>query len=798
MSMAVAWLLFPLLLVALCVGSGLLVERIAAIDLPGALLPSVGLATIVVIAVLTTFREDTAEFATAAVMIVAIAGYATSVDRVRRLRLDAWAVAAAAAVYVVSAAPVVLSGRPSFLGYFFLNDTAVHFALMDHLLVHGREVSGLAPGAFGGIVTGYINTGYPLGSQAALGAVRPLVAQDVAWIFQPYLAVLMALTAAALYQVLSRMVVERPFRALIAFVAAQPGLVYAYYLSASIKEIATIWIMVVTVGVVLAALGRPHGIRRVVPVIIVAAAGLGILNLAIAAWVALPLAVFLGVVLWQQRRTGRRERIATVAVLIVVGGVMAFPAIETASSFFAVAGSVLTTKTELGHLVRPIEWWQILGIWPRGDFRFQLAAHQQVAFALMGIAIGGFVLGALLLVRRYSVGPLILLVTALAAALFLTRLGSPYANAKTLTIASPAIVLTALLGAVALRSAGRRIEASLLAAVITGGVLWTNALAYHNANLAPRDRFAELSRIDNRFAGQGPSFYNQSDEFAVHFLRKTQPWNPPLVTPVRRPDLPPRNSGSDSLRFPYDTDELDPSYLQRFPLLVLGRSPLASRPPADYRLVYRGRYYEVWRRAAAEPRVIAHLPLGSSTSAAAVPSCATLRRLAARAVRDKARLAYVERVELPMFVPTAGRRPADWGLVEGEPLSVIPRFTSGSVAGPIEVPVPADYMVWIQGTFDRGLPVYVNGRRLGTAGPWQLGPPGQFISVGRLRLGPGRADIRIYRPGDNLSPGDGGTNRYLGPLVLQPPSDVRGVRYLEPRRVSQLCGKRLDWVEIVL
>src|SRR4051794_2637053 len=115
MSMAVAWLLFPLLVVALCVGSGLLVERIAAIDLPGALLPSVGLATIVVIAVLMTFRGATAGFATAAVVIVAVAGYVTSVGRVRRLRLDLWAVAPAAAVYVVSAAPVVLSGHATFL-----------------------------------------------------------------------------------------------------------------------------------------------------------------------------------------------------------------------------------------------------------------------------------------------------------------------------------------------------------------------------------------------------------------------------------------------------------------------------------------------------------------------------------------------------------------------------------------------------------------------------------------------------------------------------------------------------------
>jgi hypothetical protein len=38
------------------------------------------------------------------------------------------------------------------------------------------------------------------------------------------------------------------------------------------------------------------------------------------------------------------------------------------------------------------------------------------------------------------------------------------------------------------------VEAVVVAAAIAGGVLWSNALAYHEANLAPRDRLAELER----------------------------------------------------------------------------------------------------------------------------------------------------------------------------------------------------------------------------------------------------------------------------------------------------------------
>ena len=46
MTMIVCWLVFPLVLLALTAGCGLLVERIADVDLPGPLLPVIGLAVL--------------------------------------------------------------------------------------------------------------------------------------------------------------------------------------------------------------------------------------------------------------------------------------------------------------------------------------------------------------------------------------------------------------------------------------------------------------------------------------------------------------------------------------------------------------------------------------------------------------------------------------------------------------------------------------------------------------------------------------------------------------------------------
>ena len=74
------------------------------------------------------------------------------------------------------AAPVVLSGNAAFLGYFMLNDAAVHFALIDQLLSHGRDLT--PPAVRLSAIENFSGTDYPIGSQVALGAVRPLIGQD--------------------------------------------------------------------------------------------------------------------------------------------------------------------------------------------------------------------------------------------------------------------------------------------------------------------------------------------------------------------------------------------------------------------------------------------------------------------------------------------------------------------------------------------------------------------------------------------------------------------------------------------
>ena len=120
--------------------------------------------------------------------------------------------------------------------------------------------------------------------------------------------------------------------------------------------------------------------------------------------------------------------------------------------------------------------------------------------ALVVLAAAGGMLWAW---TRRAWGPLLYGGGAVLGAAVLFGLGSPWIGAKALATASPALVLLALAGAAALAARGRR-RGARPRARDRGGVLWSNALAYREVWLAPRERLAELEAIGERYAGAGP------------------------------------------------------------------------------------------------------------------------------------------------------------------------------------------------------------------------------------------------------------------------------------------------------
>ncbi|MGO9956171.1 MAG: hypothetical protein ACLP50_09370 [Solirubrobacteraceae bacterium] len=813
--MFAAWVSFPLVMVVVCLGCGLGVERVSGWRLPGALLPAVGLALVIVAASLTTLSAATAPLTTALVVALALTGYATSQARLRALAPERWATAVAVSTFAVCAAPVVMSGNATFLGYFVNRDSAFHFALVSQLLAHGRDLSAitqLPSSSIAAVLREYLGTSYPTGVDVALGALRPLVGEDVAWIYQPFLAMMMVFGALALYELLRAIVPSRPLVAVCAFIAAESGLAYAFYLEGSIKEIATTMIITTTVVVVLETLRRPLRLRALVPLLIIAVAGLDVYALAAVPWLGVPLAVFAVALVWRRRNLLRRKldvrtAAAGAGAVVALGAVfaaLAAPVISGASTFVTVAGDVLSAQGQLGNLAAPLPKWEMLGIWPSGDFRWLVDPRYAIAYGLIGLALVSAVLGTVWAVRRRAYGPLLLLAGNVIATVFLLSRSSPYAATKVMMIFSITAVLMAMLGAVALYDSGRRAGGWALVGLIAAAVMWTNALGYHDSSVAPQPRLQELAEIGSRFAGQGPAFYNTYDAFAVYFLRNESVTVPDTwgSEPVQRAGLTPRSLATVNVA--WDPNELAPSYLQYFRLLVLGRSPLTSRPPADYRLAYQGRYYDVWQRTSS-PQILEHVALSDGSDPPPAPSCRRIAQLGALAARDRARLAYVTRVSLPTFVPAQAAHPLSWTNTryngEDDPDVLLLSQRAGAVTGTIEVPAPGRYQVWLEGSLSRRIVVRVSGRLVGSV-VHEIGSAGEFLRVGAIDLAAGQQHVTILRPPSGLGPGnivDGyaGTRDLLGPLVLVRDAAPPPVKYLAPGRARALCGRPLEWIEVV-
>src|SRR5215217_645780 len=164
MILVLAWVVFPAVLVMLSLGCGLLVDRLSHRAVEPSLLAPVGFATIVVIGGLATMQPATAPLATPATVAAAVAGLALSRRRLARPGAPWFGASAAAAVFLAYAAPVLLSGHPTFAGYIKLDDSATWMALTDRLVDHGRDITGVPPSTYSATLTYSLAEGYPLGS----------------------------------------------------------------------------------------------------------------------------------------------------------------------------------------------------------------------------------------------------------------------------------------------------------------------------------------------------------------------------------------------------------------------------------------------------------------------------------------------------------------------------------------------------------------------------------------------------------------------------------------------------------
>jgi hypothetical protein len=735
----IAWLALPLLLAALSFGCGLAVEAVTRQRLPSALLAGVGLAAIVVVGTCLTLSDVTAELTAPAVVAMALAGLLLGWRR--RQRPDGWAIAAAAAVFTIYAAPVALSEEATFAGYIKLDDTATWLALTDRVMEHGRSLEGLAPSTYEATLDVNLGDGYPVGAFLPLGVAGELTGTDIAWLIQPYMAFMAALLALALWQLAGPVVRSPRGRAALAFVAAQPALLFGYYLWGGVKEVLAVALAATAAGLLPAAVA---GARR---------------------YRAVPLAVVF------------------TALAGSLTGLFAGRILPPTSS-------PLTDSEAIGSLAGPLDPLQLAGIWPAGDFRFAPAGPVLTDVAIAVVLVGAAV-GLVFSWRRRAWEVLAFCAGGLGIAVAIGIVGSPWAEGKAFAAASVVVPFAAGLGAAALWSRRLRVPALAVCLFLTGGILWSNALAYRDASLAPRDQLAELEEIGERIAGEGPTLMTEYSPYgARHFLRDAEPES---VSELRRRTIPLRNGEEVRKGLSADTDELSLPSLLVYRTLVLHRSPAQSRPPSPYELIWSGETYEVWQRPAGPPPHLRHLPLGSSLDPTGVPRCAEVRALA-RSSPAGGQLLAAERPRPMVLSLRRASYPEAWRAAEpGLPIPA----REGTLVVAARTVAPGDYTVWLRGSMKSEAQLEIDGEEVGRV-RHLLENQGQYVRFGVIPLDRGRHEVELHVDGADLHPGSGDQRSPIGPLTLSlaEAHDARIER--EPAaKATRLCGGRYDWIEVI-
>lgn len=801
MAYVLAVYAFPLLLVGVSVGVGLLIERIAGWSLPALLIAPLGFAGVVGVTQLTTWISPLAPATPWILLAAPLAGLGLSAHAVRA-RWQArragwwWGFAGGVAAYLIAIGPVLMAGRATFPGYLLDTTGSVQLMGAERLVTEGHHWS-VPDSGYGAQLAGYFGNGYPSGAHSAFGGIGALIPVDYLWLYAPYLAAALALTALVLVWIALRSGLAPWAAAVSGCVAAVPALVYAYLLQGSIKEIVVLpFLMLLGARMLLARDLVAGGARSAVPLAVVAAAGWGVIGLAFTPWLGLAVVVVVGFGVPALAGDARR-RIGAIAIRAAVAApaavLLALPTLGPLSRSLRQANAVTTADAaavaDPGNLLRPLLDTQLFGVWLGASHRVD-PQHLRPTYVLIGVVIVAAALGVVWLVRRRNWPVLLWVVTSVLVWLLLTPRATTWSAAKLLVLLSPVILLVAFFGAFG-RLGSRRLEGVALGAAVAFGVLASDALLYHYTGLAPTARFDELREIGIRYADSRRTLTPDFDEYALYLLRDMAPDGPGNARKVE----PWTTVSGDGVAYgaSYDVDALPGEMVDRFDTIVVRRSPLKSRPPSPFRLAWRGLYYDVWRRDPSAPAPLLREPLGAGPLAATRPTC--------RAIGTFVRRAREVGAAQLVVAPRRGTVATDLARVDGSPNVVVDEANaSASFAGPgtlavtLRVPRAGAYRLWAVGNTGRELRARVDGRPVGAVRA-ESGGQGNALQFGEVRLAAGRHRIELVRGGGTLRPGDADPTT-LSVVALEPVADdAMPLRTLALADWRTLCGGRFDWLE---
>ena len=174
MSLILAWVLFPLVLAAVCAGWGAVVELGSGSAVKGVLLIPLGAAAVIIVALLMTEVRAIAQATVPLIAVVALAG----LYLLRSRRPQLWPVLAAVGVLVAYGAAVILSGEATFTGIIKLDDTSTWLDVVDHAWTHLHETNGIPTSTWSITFETDVGPTYPLGAFMLLAVGHTLTGID--------------------------------------------------------------------------------------------------------------------------------------------------------------------------------------------------------------------------------------------------------------------------------------------------------------------------------------------------------------------------------------------------------------------------------------------------------------------------------------------------------------------------------------------------------------------------------------------------------------------------------------------
>ena len=291
-----------------------------------------------------------------------------------------------------------------------------------------------------------------------------------------------------------------------------------------------------------------------------------------------------------------RRALPIVGAILAILALLAVTQLGALGNFLDRLGDVQNTG---GRLDSPISPREVLGVWPRGDFRVDVSGQVGAILAtLVALAAVGY--GAWWWLRRRDLAVPAALAGAALIYLLTRWQGGIHVEAKALAIAAPLVMLLALRALLdpERRTGIARYAVPALAAAFVLGAAASTFLALRVAPVGTTDRVADLREL-GEVVGGDRVLYLVPDRFAPARLEGSRVGSPGGYVPSQ--DIPARRAKRWDQGLPLDFDTVPDERMDKFRFAITTSAPFMSLEQHNWQPTHVTPSYTLWRRFLSTP-----------------------------------------------------------------------------------------------------------------------------------------------------------------------------------------------------